>query len=255
MVNLHSITNDIDIVDGEPILFIKSINALVIADLHLGIEHVMAEEGSFTPASLTDKVVRKLVTYLDSIDPDSLIINGDAKHSFSEPTKIENREVNHFLSSISSHVPHIKIIKGNHDKFITWVTRDIANVELFDPDMRINNYLFTHGHLELPESLDESVSHVFIGHEHPIFSIVTGKLQKVQGPCFAVCPLKNHPAKLIIIPAFTEYSVGTPITPKNDNFLSPILRQETDISNAELYVLSSNQVFAFPPLKEWYEDN
>ena len=40
---------DVEILDGLPLLHIKSLSALICSDLHLGYEGVMADRGTFLP--------------------------------------------------------------------------------------------------------------------------------------------------------------------------------------------------------------
>ncbi|MHA1223232.1 MAG: metallophosphoesterase [Candidatus Heimdallarchaeaceae archaeon] len=109
------IDENIKIVNVEPILFLEDIDSMVIADLHLGIEAIMLEDGTLTPYNQTNKIIEKVTRYLKSIKPKKLILNGDVKHSFQEAIKVENRDVKRFLTAVSSLVKEIHIVKGNHD--------------------------------------------------------------------------------------------------------------------------------------------
>ena len=64
-----------------------------------------------------------------------------------------------------------------------------------------------------------------------------------------------HPEErqLIVQPSFTDYSSGTPIHPLSKaNLLSPILREEVDLSLFELYALNEDkEVLHFPSLDKW----
>ncbi len=253
LIKLSSITEDLQIVNISPILWIKSIRALVIADLHLGIESIMAEEGAFSPKKQTQEIIELLSNILSMLKPFSLILNGDIKHSFNQPSKIENREVKDLLSALSIRVPTIYVIQGNHDIYINWITRNYENVVL-SKELHLDNYYFTHGDEPLPEFLPSNVKYVIIGHEHPIFQQKVRGLETIKMPCFALGELKNRTAKILVTPAFTPYSSGTPINPTNkDNLLSPILLHEVDISSFELFVLSKDDdVISFPPFKLWY---
>ncbi|MHA1259523.1 MAG: hypothetical protein ACTSRO_07775 [Candidatus Heimdallarchaeaceae archaeon] len=97
------IDENIKIVNVEPILFLEDIDSMVIADLHLGIEAIMLEDGTLTPYNQTNKIIEKVTRYLKSIKPKKLILNGDVKHSFQEAIKVENRDVKRFLTAVSSH--------------------------------------------------------------------------------------------------------------------------------------------------------
>ena len=213
----------------------------------------MSEDGTYLPHNQTSDLIEKVSCYLKEIKPKELVLNGDVKHSFHEPTKIENRDVRHFLKSISTHVEKITIVKGNHDILLNWAIKGIQNIEFLKEDYLVGRYFFMHGDKNLPISLPEEVKYVIIGHEHPIFESRVNKLQKVRAPAFLMTPLKNRKINLIVLPAFSDYSSGTPIHPKfRENFLSPILRKEADLNQCELFVLDQDkQVLHFPSFKEW----
>ncbi|UJG43417.1 MAG: metallophosphoesterase [Candidatus Heimdallarchaeum endolithica] len=259
-INFFPIAEDINILDASPIVYLKDIRSLVIADVHLGLETIMAEDGVAVLKTQTEKLTKKILFYIKKIKPIRLIINGDLKHSFNEPTKVENREVKEFLNVVSLFIREVVIVKGNHDVFLSWVTRDIENCKLVE-DLVIERYFFTHGHKNLPEDLPESVEFVLIGHEHPLFHVKLDELQVVKMKSLLIGPLNKEKEKkvkhrkLIVLPAFSSYSGGNPITPKDQSsLLSPILRNNVELSEFESFVLleSANDVLHFPPFKKWY---
>ena len=251
-VTSFDITENLSIVGNLPLLYIKDINALVAADLHLGVEAVMLNDGSFAPHNQTDYVVETLSFYLKKLKPKLLILNGDVKHSFQEPTKMENRDVKKFLNDICSLVPEVHIIKGNHDLFLSWAIKDIPNIKFHTSSLILENYYFTHGDKEVEQKLPESIEYIIIGHLDPVMQARLNGLQKVRSPTFLLGPLKSRNHKLLILPAFTEYSSGCPIHPNSTGHLIvPILQEDADIEDFELYVLGKEEVFHFPELKLW----
>lgn len=247
------ITDTISIIDGMPILFLEDLEVLVITDLHLGIEAIMSEDGTFSPFNQTQEQIKIVAEYLNSIKPKMLVLNGDIKHSFHEPTKIENRNVKSFLQTISLLVEEIHIIKGNHDVFLNWVVRDIQNASFHESHLILKQYFFTHGDKALQNEIPNDVEYVIIGHEHPVLHANVNGFQKVRVPVFLKGPLNNRNVILIVQPSFTSYSSGTPIHPlSKENLLSPILREEVDLSLFELFALSEDkEVLKFPSLDKW----
>ena len=247
------ISDTIQIIDGMPILYLEDLEVLVLTDLHLGIEAIMSEDGTFSPFNQTQKQIETISEYLKAIKPKILVLNGDIKHSFHEPTKIENRDVKNFLQAISSLVSEIHITKGNHDVFLNWVVRDIPNASFHKKHYIIKHYFFTHGDKPLPAELPDEIEYVIIGHEHPVLHVNVNGFQKVRVPIFLKGPITNHKAQLIVQPSFTDYSSGTPIHPLSKaNLLSPILREEVDLSLFELYALNEDkEVLHFPSLDKW----
>ncbi len=249
---LYPINETIFIVDSLPLLFLKDVNVLSFSDSHLGIESIMAEDGTFVSKKQTDEMANLITKYVQILKPKILVINGDLKHSFSSFSKIENKEVKYFLSYIASIIDKVIIIKGNHDVFLNWVVRDIKNCEMVD-DLIIGQYFFTHGHKKIT-ALPSNINFVIIGHEHPLFQAKINNLEKIKAKTFMLGPLKNFSAKLIVMPAITTYSGGTSIMPENKNsFLSPILKDQVNIIEFETFVLDEGKdVFYFPKFEEWY---
>lgn len=250
----YSMISTIQIIDASPILFLEDESALVIADLHLGYEAIMLEDGTYSPYNQTEELIEIITDYIGVLEPKKLILNGDTKHSFHELTKIENRDVKNFLNSVAPLVKELHIIRGNHDVYLNWVVRDIKNAIYHEIGYNLGKYYLTHGDKNLPKTLLKEIEYVIIAHEHPIFSTQVDGLQKIKSPTYLFGPLKQRSAKLIVMPAFSSYSTGTPIHPKSkESLLSPILREEVDLEDFELFVLSEDKnVLHFPSFKLWY---
>ena len=175
-----SITSEMNIIDGLPILYLEDENTLVLTDLHLGIESIMSEDGTYIPHNQTQKLTKIVSQYVTAIKPKILVLNGDVKHSFHEPTRIENRDVKNFLQTIAPLVDEIHIIKGNHDIFLNWVTRNIQNASFHEEFFILNQYYFTHGDKKIPLDLSDKIKYVIIGHEHPVFHTRVNGFQKIR---------------------------------------------------------------------------
>ncbi len=250
---LFEIAPSVKIVAGLPLLLLEDVSALVGADLHLGIEAIMREEGTFAPHNQTEKITEIFLKHLEELNPKYLVLNGDVKHSFKEPSKIENRDVKKFISEVSSKVSKVHIIKGNHDLFLTWTLQNIANVKFHDEFFHLGRYYFVHGDKQLPEDLPKEVEFIIIGHEHPVLEARIKSLQKVRTHAFMFGPIMNTNKKILVLPAFTDYSTGTPIDPKNkSNLLSPILREKADLAKFEIFALNDEEVLHFPEFRLWY---
>lgn len=252
-ISQYNISPNLKIIDSLPILFIQDEKVLVIADLHLGIEAIMSQDGTYLPHNQTQDLIELISYYLKELKPNELILNGDVKHSFHEPAKIENRDVKKFLRAISPYVKKISIIQGNHDIFLSWAIKGMDNVNFYKNHYTKGKYFFTHGDKELPKELPEQIRYIIIGHEHPILEARVDKLQKIRVPVFVVVPIKKKDIMLVVLPAFSAYSSGTPINPASkDNLLSPVLRNDVDFSECQLYALDKKrEVFHFPSFKEW----
>jgi putative SbcD/Mre11-related phosphoesterase len=91
-VEIHNMLfNVVDELEVKPGIFITKNYALwleekeciVIADLHLGFEGVLYEEGFAMPRFQKTEMIKRLRSILSQYSPKRLIINGDLKHEFS----------------------------------------------------------------------------------------------------------------------------------------------------------------------------
>ena len=100
-------------VHNEPALFIQDKKILVIADLHIGVENQLKEQG-LNVSSQTHNMITRLFSLCKKFKPDEIILLGDVKHNIPSSTIQERRDVKIFLEKIQRYgVVHI--IPGNHD--------------------------------------------------------------------------------------------------------------------------------------------
>jgi len=208
-------------------MFIQSIKALVIADLHLGIEYALALKGIYLPAYQFQEITRIIDNYLDEFDPSTLIVVGDLKHEFGQKTWQEHRETIQLLKKIKERDIHFILVRGNHDNFIRGVL-ERNNVDFRDPIYVEKHFLFIHGHKELPQDIDLSgIKYVIMGHEHPAILFRDDIGGKDKFPVFLLGKLPGHNRiKLIVLPALSPVATGVEVNvAESRDFLSPILQK------------------------------
>ncbi len=84
----------IEIIEPYPAIYITSLDTIVISDLHLGYEGVMAEyHGLFIPRTQFKKELNALEKMNEIKKASTIVLTGDIKHEFSETTYIEFKEV------------------------------------------------------------------------------------------------------------------------------------------------------------------
>ncbi|MHA1238002.1 MAG: metallophosphoesterase [Candidatus Odinarchaeia archaeon] len=246
--------DDIQFLEGVPYLYIKSLNALVGADLHLGYEIVLAEEeGYFIPQGQFKEIISELDNLLSKFNAEILIVNGDLKHKFSMRTRQETREVISFLDFISSRVKKCFIIRGNHDNFVRGLFERYKNVEFIEPWLELGNYIFTHGHIltsDLIEKIKEKI--LIIGHEHPALLLYDDVGGKIKVPAFLHGSTK-YGKTIIVLPPVSPLMSGTEFNLTSQNeVLSPILRELVNIRDLTPYaMLRGKCTLTFPPLSKW----
>ncbi|MHA1129225.1 MAG: metallophosphoesterase [Candidatus Helarchaeota archaeon] len=170
--------NPIIPITNEPALLLnKSPNQkyLVIADLHLGIEHKLLEKGVRIPVlTQTQRLIKKLKEIVKTVKPTSIIILGDVKHSIPIISPIEWQIVPIFFGNFRDYSIHIII--GNHDskaQLEGLTTRNIfihsargCIITLTQNDSPLKVGLF-HGHI-WPDKQLFNVDVLIMAHNHPV---------------------------------------------------------------------------------------
>ena len=211
---------DVELLDGLPIAHIKSINSIVVADMHLGYEGAMAEEGAFLPKVNLKRICKEIKEGASMSGADRLIVDGDIKSEFSKVSIDELNELHDFMSFLEREGIRPVLIKGNHDNFVDRY-RGSFSMEIHDRQTEIGGYLFLHGDRE-PDSIGSGTKMIIMGHEHPAISISTalGRREKIR--CFLYGRYKK--TRLLVLPAIGYFSSGMDAGAYGHGMLSPILR-------------------------------
>lgn len=227
-----NLLHGIEIIEPYPALYIKSMDAIVISDLHLGYEGVMAEyHGLFIPRTQFKKELGILKKITESRKAGTIIITGDLKHEFSETTYIEFKEVRAMFEFLKTGFKRIVVIKGNHDNYLFYVTRKY-DIELPD-SLLLDGFLFIHGDV-LPEKKElEKAEVIIMGHEHPAIGLFDEVGAKEKIKTFLVGEVNGK--KLIVMPALSPLASGTEINlARREELLSPVLKELVDIDKLKV---------------------
>jgi uncharacterized protein len=240
---MENITDSVEIID----LTLKIEDYLIISDLHLGYEQSLNSEGFMIPKFQFQKILDRIEQINDflisNLSPVSrIVINGDLKHEFGKISQQEWKEVNKLLEFLEDHFEEIILIKGNHDNFTQYITknRDITVEESFS----IGKFMILHGH-KIPENLEDLKEEtLIIGHEHPCIGLRSGeRVEKIK------CFLKGHfqNKNLIVMPSFNFVSEGSDIL--HEQLLSPFLKRNS-LNGFEVYGVEDFEIFHFGKIKQ-----
>jgi putative SbcD/Mre11-related phosphoesterase len=250
---------------------------LVIADLHIGWEIALAQQGIHVP-SQTAKMLKRLIRLIDHCKPSDLLILGDVKHTIAKVGLEEWRDIPEFFEALSHKIPNIQVILGNHDGNLEPLLPE--KIQLFPQTGLVkDNVGYFHGNAwPAPELL--ACHSLVMGHVHPTVAFrdplgfrisaqvwVKAKLDggklaraflksmgvKVEAKANISRLLRQHSnvklkaAELFIMPYFNEFLGGRPINSssrrrnryaKPVDYLGPVLRSgSVDFNNAEIYLL------------------
>ena len=260
--------NIIPIINEPALLLQETPNKkyLLIADLHLGIEHTLLEKGVQIPViSQTQRLINKLMNLIKMVEPTSIIILGDVKHSVPIVSPIEWQIVPIFFGKFRDYPIHI--ILGNHDskaQIEGLTTRNITThpaqgwlLELRKDETPITIGLL-HGHT-WPDKALFNADVLIMAHNHPVIEF----RDKLNVRSFEPTWIRTHwdriklaraylkylnakktksPLKLlqekyqtviapnpdiIIMPAFNDLLGGIPFNRENPSFIGPLLNSNS----------------------------
>ncbi len=250
----------------------QSERVLVVADLHMGWEVLLAQKGVHIP-SQTPKILDKLLRLIKACKPTRLIFLGDVKDAIARVEMEEWRDVPDLFEALEKKVPDIQVVPGNHDGNLEPLLP--VNVKI----LPVTGVIFgdvglLHGHAwPAPELL--GCRRLVTGHVHPMVALRdplgfrTTRQVWVKATCdgkrlaksflehldaqvgadpsvsltkhFNVRP---RVSQLFITPAFNEFLGGRSINErkgkdaKHRTFIGPVLRSGSiNLDHAETYLL------------------
>ena len=237
--------SDIQPIQNEPALFIKNKKILVVADLHIGIESQLREQGLNT-SSKTQNMIDRLQRICKKFKPFEIILLGDIKHNIPSSTIQERRDVKNFLNSIKEYGT-VHIVPGNHDGNIKKVTPEEIIVHPSDGFM-IENIGFAHGH-RWPKDEIMKCDQLIISHTHPTIMFSDRMDHKTFEPCWIKGNIvkeklnEKYPeakcSSILVIPSFNPLCGG--IAANKDGIAGP-LGKFVDIENAEVYLIDGTSL-------------
>ena len=237
----------VEIVGSLPLVYVRRLNAIVLADLHLGFEEEAARQGYYVPRIQLRRALEVLRRGLEETGADWVIFAGDVKHSFSRLLRSEREELRELFGFLRGRGVRVTVVRGNHDNYLPIVAREY-DVEIVEELYR-DGVLVIHGHRRPGDEYRGRVEVVIMGHEHPSIRLrdKVGFIAKL--PAFLVAPYPRLGARVLVLPAVGQYQTGTTVSLSPDTYLSPIFREEIPLGEVKPYVLAEELgVLEFPEL-------
>ncbi|MEM3839163.1 MAG: metallophosphoesterase [Candidatus Micrarchaeaceae archaeon] len=242
------ISMDVEILEGLPILYIKSLSAIVCTDLHLGYEGVAAGKGVFLPKANLRNIKSLISRAANLKKPKRIIVDGDIKNEFSQVHVEEFNEAHEFVDFLRKELKFevITLIKGNHDNFIDRL-KEPFGIELHTQEALIGDYLFFHGE-ELPASNDGKM--LVMGHVHPSIAIYNSFGVKEKLKCFLSGRLSDG-RQILVLPALNYFAEGFSVnTEMGIDELAPIFKSMLDIDSMEALCVGEGETLNFGTVGE-----
>ena len=243
---------------GEPaaVADLGGERALLVADVHAGIEVGLRYERGVELDSRADERRERLVDLIAETDADRLVVLGDLAHRIGAPDGDEREELETLVRAVTDRVP-MTLVEGNHDAGVAEAFAD--DLDVIGPkggllgDEAGSTVGVCHGHTwPDPKLLDADV--VCTGHEHPqvrLEDAVGGSRVErawLRGELDPAAFVEgggserggSDPPELVVFPAFNERSGGTWVNVDGQSFLAPYL--PAALPAADAYLLDGTRL-------------
>ncbi len=189
--------------------------ALVLADLHIGLEHELFGKG-LRIGSQTQKMLDSVLGIVEDYSPELVVFLGDVKHNVPDTPLEETRDISLFFEKVSARAK-VVVTPGNHDGNLRRYLKS-QNVEISPPSgFVLGDFGFFHGHAwPSPEAMSQKT--VVMAHQHPCveFSDPLGGRHVLKAWCigtFSSNIREHYPnakpgSNVIITPAFNPLTGG-----------------------------------------------
>jgi hypothetical protein len=241
------LNSDLEIVDGLPVLYIKSLGALVCSDLHLGYEGVMADNGTFLPKVNLKRIKRFLKEAASRTNAKRIIIDGDIKNEFSQMHLEEFNEFKELVDYLSDDLKleKITLVKGNHDNFVDRIGQGLG-IEIFSEEALIGGFLFFHGE-GLPKA--KAFGALVMGHVHPAITLYNDLGTREKLHCFLYGRTKKN-MEIIVLPAMNYFAEGVGVNYEDISKMAPVFKSMTDASSLRALCIGEEEILDFGTVEE-----
>jgi len=231
-------------------LYVPAAGTLALADLHLGLEEALHDEGTLVPSGHLRAILERVERIVRALDGrgrlERVIVNGDLRHKFGPWTRRAWREAQELLDYLQGIASEVVLVEGNHDEGSLSIVAERFGSVLVRREYELNGLWFVHGDQE-PGDVPEEVEAIVIGHEHPAVGLrdpVTGRVETFK--CFLVGTYRGR--TLVVQPALNPWTAGSDLL--REEPLSPLL-SEGVLEDCRVYPVGDDgKVLSFGPLRQ-----
>lgn len=185
----------------EKAIYIKELNSLLMADVHLGKSETFQTLGIPIPNLINQQTLRRLYQLCYEFQPENLIILGDLFHSKLALVDEVLEIWSNFITSINITV---QLIIGNHDRPL-FQTLEHIPIQFIAETLQVGHLLLSHEPCPQGDRLN------ICGHFHPCVRLKT-RLDSLRLPCFYL----DHSQNLLMVPSFGEFTGSYEVQPKTN---------------------------------------
>jgi len=248
------------IVPGEAALIFSEPggSALLVSDLHLGLEKEMARKGFRVP-SYTVKMTDRIRNLAEAHRPEKIVILGDVKHSVGRVEDIDWGVIPWFFETMLDLFPAVEVVPGNHDGSIRTVLPQRVVLHPSEGTvlgMGRSKVGVAHGHAWPSQKAIES-RNLVIGHSHFTYEMrdSLGTRSRDLAWVFAKYDVAKMLAKagfksrvkgegeLRVMPPFNRMVGGQPINAAKSFEFGPVLSSGAiSVEKADIFLLDGTRV-------------
>jgi uncharacterized protein len=231
---------------------------LVLGDVHLGYEDILAGKGIFPRRQLKDTIEKLNSIFWDlnlrAIKLKQIIICGDLKHEFGEISNAEWRETIGLLDFLIEKCENVILIKGNHDSILEPIARK-KGINLKDY-YNFQGVCFLHGH-KIKENWIKKSEILIIAHLHPAITL-SDEYKTEKYRCFLQGKWKRK--QIYVLPSFSNISTGYDLTKhhyKTRKKYEFLVIPEKNLKNFEIIIYDNKEKkkYGFGKLKKFIDKN
>lgn len=231
--------------------------AILVSDLHLGLEKELALKGFRLPPYST-KIMDRINSMAEKYRANRLIVLGDVKHSIAKVEDIDWNIIPYFFDTLLDIFTLVEVIPGNHDGGIkallpSRVRLHPSNGIVIGTEEKVG---IAHGH-SWPTAEVISCGRMVIGHSHFRYELRDrfnarsreavwlfakydkGKLLQKAGYPSSV----SGEGEIIVMPPFNNLVGGQAINAKGGFDFGPVLASgAVDVEDADIFLLDGTRV-------------
>jgi uncharacterized protein len=181
----------------EKAIYVKSLNSLLVSDVHLGKSETFQALGVPVPNAVNRATLDRLTGLCDQFQPDNIFVLGDLFHS---KFALVDEVFECWLEFLNGIQADVQLILGNHDRALV-ATLSQLSIQCIPQAIQIDKLVLSHE--PHPQLSPQSPVLNICGHIHPCVRIKT-QLDNLRLPCFYFDATEN----LVVLPSFGDFTGG-----------------------------------------------
>lgn len=239
---------------GERALHLPDAAALVVGDLHVGLEAELRESGIHLP-SQSWRMRGRLQALISTTGATRLVVIGDLKHAIPTASRDERMDLPEFFEGMEV---EIDLVRGNHDVDLGVLPPE---VRVHDAEgIRLGDVGLTHGHT-WPSDDVMAAPVVVTCHNHPMVMLKDELGHRHKEPCWVRVPFSDaareryamipEAGRLVVMPAFNDLLGGVAFN-GSDRPLGPLFGNGlADVEAARVTTLDGVDLGTVADLRAW----